>query len=468
MQYTLAMIVRMLSEDATRAALFHQQTQTGAGAGAGSSTPDAYGTFSRLLQRADWFTQEKALYCLTKAIDQRPVKDMGLGAIAADPASGATGVIIGVGGTSGAGAGAAGAGGDEELGSAGQTTVQLVQWLCGQLRSPSHAERSVPSAVSALASLLAVRDVRPLVVRAGGVALLSPLLRSCSGPHNIQLHYEATLCVWLLTFHPPALAAMARTGAVTGLMEVARTASKEKVVRVAVLALRNIAEGGGGGGGGGADTRAGAEEGSSSSSAAVGVSVSGGGDAAAASAEYLIADETALRKVVQNLKLRDFTDEELTGALTDLEDGVLLRQKEASSWERYQREVLSGSLEWSAAHTDEGFWRESASKLTDNNCQLLRVLIKLLEASREPRTLAVALHDLGEFATHYPAGRFLVQDIGGKQHAMRLMVHADGEVRKQALLCTQKLLVANWKFIGQGGGAGGGGGGDGGAVAATA
>jgi hypothetical protein len=40
---------------------------------------------------------------------------------------------------------------------------------------------------------------------------------------------------------------------------------------------------------------------------------------------------------------------------------------------------------------------------------------------------------------------------------MRLMVHADGEVRKQALLCTQKLLVANWKFIGQGGGGGGAG-----------
>jgi len=53
----------------------------------------------------------------------------------------------------------------------------------------------------------------------------------------------------------------------------------------------------------------------------------------------------------------------------------------------------------------------------------------------------VACHDLGEFATHYPAGRFLVQDIGGKEHAMRLMVHADGEVRKQALLCVQKLLA---------------------------
>ena len=33
-----------------------------------------------------------------------------------------------------------------------------------------------------------------------------------------------------------------------------------------------------------------------------------------------------------------------TGALTELEQGVLVRQKEASSWERYRQEVLSGSL----------------------------------------------------------------------------------------------------------------------------
>ena len=97
--------------------------------------------------------------------------------------------------------------------------VALVQWVCGQLRSPAHVERSVPSAVSALSVLLTVRDVRPLVTRSGGVELLAPLLRSCTGPHNMQLHYEATLCVWLLTFHPPALAAMAQSGAVSGLVE---------------------------------------------------------------------------------------------------------------------------------------------------------------------------------------------------------------------------------------------------------
>ena len=74
-------------------------------------------------------------------------------------------------------------------------------------------------------------------------------------------------------------------------------------------------------------------------------------------------------------------------------------------------------------------------------------------AGADARTLAVACHDLGEFATHYPAGRFLVHDLKGKECAMRLLAHANDEVRKQALLCTQKLLVAKWRFLdGPGGG----------------
>jgi V-type H+-transporting ATPase subunit H len=59
---------------------------------------------------------------------------------------------------------------------------------------------------------------------------------------------------------------------------------------------------------------------------------------------------------------------------------------------------------------------------------------------------------LGEFATHYPAGRFLVHDLKGKECAMRLLAHANDEVRKQALLCTQKLLVAKWQFLDKPGG----------------
>ena len=126
--------------------------------------------------------------------------------------------------------------------------------------------------------------------------------------------------------------------------------------------------------------------------------------------------------------------------------------RDASSWNAYVAELRGGALVWSAAHGDEGFWRECASRLTDNNCALLRTLVTVLHTSQDAVTLAVACHDLGEFATHYPAGRFLVADVGGKARAMALLTHADPDVRKHALLCTQKLLVANWQFIAREGG----------------
>ena len=44
----------------------------------------------------------------------------------------------------------------------------------------------------------------------------------------------------------------------------------------------------------------------------------------------------------------------------------------------------------------------------EKDFQILRVLVKLLEAGREPRTLAVACHDLGQFITYYPGGKGIV------------------------------------------------------------
>ena len=45
--------------------------------------------------------------------------------------------------------------------------------------------------------------------------------------------------------------------------------------------------------------------------------------------------------------------------------------------------MLSGSLDWSPLHTSPQFWKDNASSLEDRDCQILRVLLKLLEASRE-------------------------------------------------------------------------------------
>jgi V-type H+-transporting ATPase subunit H len=96
----------------------------------------------------------------------------------------------------------------------------------------------VPLAVGCLARLLREPAARALFTRASGASLLAPLLRGAAGagsssgqpPPSAQLLYEAGLCVWQLTFYPAAAQAMAGASIVPSLVDLARHASKEKVL----------------------------------------------------------------------------------------------------------------------------------------------------------------------------------------------------------------------------------------------
>ncbi len=80
--------------------------------------------------------------------------------------------------------------------------------------------------------------------------------------------------------------------------------------------------------------------------------------------------------------------------------------------------------------------------------QCLKLLVALLDASHDYKTLAVACNDLGKVAEFHPRGRRLLQEVGAKDKAMKLVTHSDPAVRTQALLCVQKSLIANWGFLG--------------------
>lgn len=350
---------------------------------------DAFFVVARTLERPEdassWFIKEKASRALAAMVRARPKR--------------------------------ASAGKETSVNNAIRT---LTRWAVRELRSGDREknERLIPAVIGTLASVLEIPEARELAASEGAVELLTPLLHTSSS-RGVQTVYEVALCFWLMSFNTTARRAMCARGAmsVKALMACAASATKEKVIRVSILALKNITD------------RHGV-----------------GGDAVG---DNFTAVDESLRKVVSNLSLRGFEDEELKSTLAELDEDLRARRKEASTWERYRSEVMSGSLEWSAAHKDEGFWRECATKLTDNNCQVLRVLIKLVDGSEtmDSKTLAVAIHDIGEFAVHYPAGRFLANDLGGKEHAMRLMSHEDDEVRKYALMCVQKLLVSSWKSL---------------------
>lgn len=72
------------------------------------------------------------------------------------------------------------------------------------------------------------------------------------------------------------------------------------------------------------------------------------------------------------MNLLSFMDEKLKEGIQTL-----------SNFDKYRKEVMSGQLEWGPMHTTEVFWRDNVEKFEERDFQLLRVLLKLIEASRE-------------------------------------------------------------------------------------
>jgi V-type H+-transporting ATPase subunit H len=79
--------------------------------------------------------------------------------------------------------------------------------------------------------------------------------------------------------------------------------------------------------------------------------------------------------------------------------------------------------------------------MTLSNVQILRVLMTVIDTSTDTIALAVACYDLSQFLQYHPSGRIVVADLKAKDRAMKLMNHDNAEVRKNALLCVQRLFL---------------------------
>ncbi|OWM83593.1 hypothetical protein CDL15_Pgr004022 [Punica granatum] len=331
----------------------------------------------RLLWKGNFFMQEKSCKILGLIISARPRTLSGL------------------------------VNGGESISKKKITTVDdvlkgLVEWLCAQLKKPSHPSRAIPTAISCLSTLLKEPVVRSSFVHADGIKLLIPLISPASTQQSIQLLYETCLCVWLLSYFEPATEYLATSHILLQLIDVVKSSTKEKVVRVVVLTFKNFLE-----------------------------------------KEAFIAPmvDLGLLQVVESLKAQAWSDEDLLEALNHLEVGLRVNIKKLSSFDKYKQEVLLGHLDWSPVHKDAVFWRENITSFEENDFQILRVLITILDSSTEPRTLAVACFDLSQFIQCHPAGRVIATDLKAKERVMKLLNHENPEVTKNALLCIQRLFL---------------------------
>ncbi|GJQ73548.1 VhaSFD [Trypoxylus dichotomus] len=156
-------------------------------------------------------------------------------------------------------------------------------------------------------------------------------------------------------------------------------------------------------------------------------------------------------KVLKQLNIfeqRKFDDEDVSGDIEFLSEKLQASVQDLSSFDEYATEIKSGRLEWSPVHKSK-FWRENAQRLNEKNYELLRILIHHLETSKDPLVLSVASFDIGEYVRHYPRGKHIIEQLGGKQLVMQLLAHEDPNVRYEALLAVQKLMVHNWEYLGR-------------------
>ena len=315
----------------------------------------------------------------------------------------------------------------------------LTAWIVSQLKSSSGA--TVGLAIPAMTALTSTTESRLLFAAAGGVKYLSRQLRSGgrrqsakkeadpSATATVQQLYELTFCLWTMTYElngsHTVRADFARDGLGVGaLTDLVTIAPREKVVRVALSALRNLAT-------------CNADE------------DPGEAGTAKVDGDVFLTDMIACRlmKQIESLRSRQFTDPDIIDDVECLAKLLHENYREMSRWEVYKNEVESGHLQWGSTHT-EAFFKENARMMegTDGDFRLLKVLIALLSSDDE-EVASIACYDIGEFVRYYPNGRAIAKRLGAKELVMPLIEHANVDLQRHALQCVSKIMVQHWEFV---------------------
>lgn len=262
-------------------------------------------------------------------------------------------------------------------------------------------------AIQSLSSILRSAENRSIFWNnEANISILQDLLKKHGG---VQLQYNTLLVLWLLSFDKPIAEKLnEQMDAVSLLSSIAKASFKEKVTRMAIATLRNLAK-----------------------------------LAPAKSVGPML--QADLLPFLKTLSARQWQDPDIKEDLDYLTAQLTARKEEMTSFDEYITEVESGKLSWTPPHKSEEFWSANASSLTKNDNKLVKDLARILSTSQEPIVLAVACHDIGAFVKNYPEGRNVVQKIGAKGKVLELMASGDSELRYEALQTVQILLSKAWE-----------------------
>ena len=119
-----------------------------------------------------------------------------------------------------------------------------------------------------------------------------------------------------------------------------------------------------------------------------------------------------------------------------------------SSFEKYTKEIDSGTLKKGSLHTRE-FWEENYKEFEVSNFEYIRRLVRFVQNSAvgdiQIEQQCIACFDLGEFARLYPGGAGILEYFGAKDCLLKLIQHKNMELKNRALVCLQKIMMKSLK-----------------------
>ena len=246
--------------------------------------------------------------------------------------------------------------------------IHYFTWLKEQLRRSSN--EFIQTTARCLQMMLRIRAYREVFLRVGGIATLAEVLNS---KLNYQIQYQLIFCLWCISFDADLAEKLLKYNLIPRLADILEASEKEKVTRITCALFRHLLEK--------PQTAQHRQE------------------------NALAMVQCKVLKSMEILLQRKYDDPELEEDLQFLHETLTTSVQDLSSIDEYTSEVRSGRLEWSPVHKSEKFWRENAHRLNDRNYELLKILVRLLDTSKESLVLSVAAHDIGEYVRHYPRGK---------------------------------------------------------------
>ncbi|CAD8194181.1 unnamed protein product [Paramecium octaurelia] len=242
-------------------------------------------------------------------------------------------------------------------------------------------------------------------IKSGGIRIITNLLSKYST--DLQIAYYTILALWLLSFTTESISLFSdpTIGLIKLIIESVQKISREKILRVSFACFRNLV------------------------------------DASPQCIELMV--DNGLIKVVDLLLKGNLKDQDLIDDIKYVGEILEKNMKILTSFEKYVKELNAQNLTWSPVHTEK-FWKENVKKFEENDFLLIRKLAELLKSNNN-QNVAVACYDLGEFCRFHPFGKVVLEQLNAKQEIMRQARNDDQQIRENALLSLQKIMLHNWQ-----------------------